>query len=165
MPRLLTTPLLAATLLLSTLGCAKKEETPAPAPMPTPVGTGTDSYKLDTQALTCQARTTTSTSTSGGITREYVNVDLLTTPAPASGEQRRLLTYSRTSPSAAYQFSEATLFEKNTVTLSGGFTGTSGRVTANGDGSFSGTFAAQDKGLIPMAYQTITAGSFTQARP
>jgi len=161
--RLLTTPLLAAGLLLSTLGCAKKEETPTPTPVSTGLSTG--SYKLDTQALTCQARATTSTFTNGSITREYVNVELFTIPVPASGEQRLLLTYSRTSPSAPYQFSEATLFEKNTVTLSGGFTGTSGAVTANADGSFSGTFAAKDAGKIPAAYQEITAGSFSRARP
>jgi hypothetical protein len=125
----------------------------------------TGSYKLDAQALTCQAQATTSTSTTGGVTREFVNVDLITMPAPASGQQRLLLTYYRTSPSAPYQFSEATLFEKGTVTLSGGFTGTSGTVTANADGSFAGTFAAQDAGKVPTAYQAITASSFFHARP
>lgn len=155
--RLLTTPLLAAGLLLSTLGCSKKDETPAPL--------GTGSYKLDNQVVTCQARASTSAGTSGSTPLYFVTVYLSTTPTPAGGQQQLQLTYFRSNPSVPYQFSNALLFEKGTATLAGEFTGASGTATANSDGSFSGTFVAQATGTLPTPYKEITAGSFANARP
>jgi uncharacterized lipoprotein YehR (DUF1307 family) len=61
--RLLATPLVATTLLLSTLACSKKEDAQ-------PTASNNASYKLDGTTITCQSKAYTSSNTSGGLTTD-----------------------------------------------------------------------------------------------
>jgi hypothetical protein len=160
--RLLPTPLVAATLLLSTLGCSKKEDAQPTA--------STASYKLDGATITCQSKAYTSSATSGGLTTDYLQIHLTTTPEPASGTETLKLYYARQSGQGAssYVLTDATLFREGgkpkyyfatyTTTLS-----------ATSGGGFSGTFAAKNgspAGTPPTGTNVaITDGTFTDARP
>jgi hypothetical protein len=78
--RLLSIPLLASALLLGAPGCSKKDD-------PATNSGGTGSYKLDGTTITCQSKAYLRTATSGGMSSDYLEVDLTTTPQPASGAE------------------------------------------------------------------------------
>lgn len=161
--RLLTTPILATALLFGTLACSKKDD-----PAATSVGTG--SYKLDGTTITCQAKAYPSTSTSGGLTYDYLEIDLTTTPQPASGAETLKLFFLKQGgqPSSAYQLNDISLFTKGNTTSPYYFANDVTTLTTT-NGSFSGTFSAKAinpvGGNAPGPYTAITAGVFTDARP
>jgi hypothetical protein len=154
--RFLTTPLLATSLLLTTFGCAKKDD-PAATPA---VGTG--SYKLDNTTITCQAKALTSSASSGGLAYDYLEVDLTTTPQPASGPETLKLYFFKPGgqPANAFTLREITLDTKGS---SYPFSNDVTTLTSPSTSTFSGTFSATASGSVP--YRTITAGVFTNARP
>ena len=161
--RLLTTPLLATSLLLSTLACSKKED-----PAATSIGTG--SYKLDGATIACQAKAYPSSATSGGLTYDYLEIDLTTTPQPASGaETLKLFFFKQGGQSSnAYRLNDFALFTKGNTTSPYYFANDVTTLTTT-NGSFSGTFSARASspvgGTAPGPYTAITAGVFTDARP
>jgi hypothetical protein len=160
--RLLTTPLLATTLLLSTLGCSKKDD-------PAAASVGTGSYKLDATTITCQAKAYPSSATSGGLTYDYLEIDLTTTPQPASGAETLKLYFFKQGgqSSSAYQLNDIALFTKGNTTSPYYFANQVTTLTPN-NGGFSGSFSGQASnpiGGVPGPYTAITAGVFTDARP
>ena len=160
--RLLTTPLLATSLLLSTLACSKKDDPAAAA-----VGTG--SYKLDGSTITCQAKAYPSSATSGGLTYDYLEIDLTTTPQPASGvETLKLFFFKQGGQSSnAYQLNDVALFTKGNTTSPYYFANDVTTLTPT-NGGFSGTFSAKASNPVggnAGPYTAITAGAFSDARP
>jgi hypothetical protein len=155
---LLATSLLTAGLLLSTLGCSKKEET-APA--------ATGSYKIDGVLKTCQAQAVVNTVSGGLQPYNELKITLSTTPAPASGAEFMVLSFikQQNQPPNSYQLqqlgyftnggSSGTLYNNDVTTLqesSGSYSGT-----------FSGTSAPINSSTSPP--HTLTAGEFSNVRP
>jgi hypothetical protein len=154
--RLLATPLLATGLLLSTLGCSKKEEA-APVTM--------GSYKLDGTTKSCQAKAYVSSATSGGLAYDYLELDLTTTPQPASGAEVLKLYYLKPSgqPTNAYILNSLELSVNNNLYSFGNNVSTLNSTTSGG---FSGTFSATaSRGTSAPPYTYITDGVFTDVRP
>jgi hypothetical protein len=154
--RTLTTPLLAATLLLSTFGCSKKEEA-------TPVAMG--SYKLDGATKSCQVKAYVSSATSGGLAYDYLEVDLATTPQPASGAEILKLYYVKPSgqPTNAYIMNAIELSVNNSLYSFGNNAST---LNSTISGGFSGTFSATaSRTTSPPPYSYITDGVYTDVRP
>jgi hypothetical protein len=156
-PYLLAIPL--ATLLLSTLGCSKQDE---------PAASATGSYKLDNTTITCQATATTSTTTSG-LSVDYLLIDLVTTPQPATGIETLRLYFLK--PNAAsnntYTLSDITLTNKGNLQPDF-FSVNAATLTPTSSGGFSGTFSGKfinSNGSTPAPYTTITNGTFTNVRP
>jgi hypothetical protein len=154
--RLLPTPLLATGLLLSTLGCSKKDD---------PAILSQGSYKLDGTTITCQSKAFVSSATSGGLSYDYLLVDLTTTPQPASGPETLKLYYQKPAgqPTNAYILSTIELSTKGGTF---GFMSTVSTLNTTLGGGFSGTFSATAfrTGTQPP-YSTISDGVFTEARP
>jgi hypothetical protein len=160
--RLLTTPLLAIGLLFSTLGCSKKDD-------PAAASVGTGSYKLDGTTITCQAKAYPSSATSGGLTYDYLEIDLTTTPQPTSGaETLKLFFFKQGGQSSnAYQLNDLALFTKGNTASPYYFANDVTTLTST-TGGFSGTFSAKTSnpaGGNAGPYTAITAGAFTDARP
>lgn len=154
--RLLATPLAAAALLLGTLGCSKKDD-------PTILSTG--SYKLDGTARSCQTKAYISSASSGGLAYDYLEVDLTTTPAPASGAEVLKLYYQKPSgqPANAYILNGIELSTKGSVVSFSNNVSTLNTTIGNG---YSGTFSATAiRSTTPPPYSSITDGVFTDARP
>ncbi|WP_055562808.1 hypothetical protein [Hymenobacter sp. AT01-02] len=154
---LLATPIAAATLLLSTLGCSKKDDDAKPA-----VGMG--SYKLDGAAKSCQVNAFTSLGTNGGLLYDYLEIDLTTTPAPATGAEVLKLYYLKPAgqPTTAYM-----LYDFELATNGGLYSFSSNVSTLNMaiGNRYSGTFAGTANQSTPsLPYNTITDGVFTDAR-
>ena len=156
---LLATPLVAATLLLSTLGCSKKEDaTPTPA-------SNTASYKLGGVVHTCEAAAYTSSS--GGTTpTDMLSLTLLTTPEPASGKEYAILYFTKATgqPTSAYQMSSIGYFTKGSSTgvlYSNNVTS----VKQTSGGGFSGTFTGTFSSTSGQGGSAITEGVFTDVRP
>lgn len=163
--RFLSTFTVASALLLSTLGCSKKEEsTPAPAPI-----SGTGTYKLNGRMVNCKA---TAVLRGTGTGQNYLFVRLTTMPIPASGEEHLELTFTKgpNRPTAEYQPEEATLTYTNApsqtlnfYTYNSASTGpTTNRVTIadSNKGGYSGSFAVTSYQLNHV----ITEGIFTDVR-
>lgn len=161
--RLLSTPLSTAALLLILLGCSKKD-----APAVTTPAVGTGSYTVDGVTRACQVTAALHANYGSGqtLTVDYVDVQLVTTPEPASGREILKLTYDRPNATATYQLRTMYFFTKNSLSLSGEFTSSAATITPNSDGSYSGTFAGQGTGNggAPAPYTALTAGNFTNAR-
>jgi hypothetical protein len=154
-------PLAAVGLLLTTLGCAKKDD-PAATP-----ATGTGSYKLDNTTVTCQAKALTSSASSGGLAYDYLEVDLTTTPQPATGAETLKLYFFKPSgkPTNAFALTDITLDTKGSTYA---FANDVTTLSSPSTGTFSGTFSATASapgGTVPGPYRTITAGVFANARP
>lgn len=154
-------PLAAASLLLITFGCAKKDD-PAAAS-----ATGTASYKLDNTTINCQARALTSSASSGGLAYDYLQVALTTTPQPASGAETLKLYFFKQSgqPTSAYALTDISLETKGSTYA---FANDVTTLTSPASGVFSGTFSATASpvgGTASGPYRTITAGVFTNAQP
>jgi len=154
--RHLATPLLATGLLLSTLGCSKKEEA-----APTAMG----SYKLDGTTRSCQAKAYVSSASSGGLAYDYLEVDLTTTPQPASGTEILKLYYLKPSgqPTNAYLLSSLELTAKGGTYSFGNNVST---LNSTISGGFSGTFSATaSRTTTAPPYTTISDGVYTDVRP
>lgn len=160
--RLRIMPFAATALLLSTLGCSKKDDSVA-----SPGGTG--SYKLDGNTITCQPKAYTNTTTSGGLSFDYLEIDLTTTPQPASGaETLKLYFYKQTGqPNNAYTLTDISFFTKGS--MSPYYFANDVTTLSSGGNSFSGTFSAKAINPVgsttPGPYIAITNGVFTDARP
>jgi hypothetical protein len=154
--RLLATPLLATGLLLSTLGCSKKEE-----PTPDPIGTG--SYKLDGVLRTCEVRVfddAPKVVTSSSLYYNYMEVQLTTVPQPQNGAQDLVLYFYKKAaePDNYYRLFYVKLYENNVHVASFSSDGATFSTAASG---FSCVFSAK---LIPIgSYLAITNGVFTNA--
>jgi len=148
--RLLATPLFATGLLLSTLGCSKKED---PKPDPTP----TAGYTINNRDVKCNATGVHTISNS----TDLLVVTLITTPQPTSGPEVFTLTLTKptSDPIGNYQTVGSSL---TTTTATGPATTTYGTTTAavrNGStsGKVSGGFATY---LTVPPTTTITGGYF-----
>lgn len=154
--RLFTTPLLAAFLLLSTLGCAKKEDDATPVP-----AAGMASYQLDGRTITCKAQLSIDLNVNG----TSLNVHLITTPQPTTGEETLDLYYYKdnTHYNSNYYGTHLIFVTRDTngSLLPGvGFTADKMTLTALGNGRYSGTFEV--KSIYATPTRTITAGVFTE---
>ena len=151
--RLLATPLFAATLLLSTLGCSKKDE-------PKPDATPTAGYTIDGRAVKCNA--TGVRTTSYGF--DALIVTLTTTPQPANGPEMLTLTFTKLpgEPIDKYRSELTTL----TVTTASGVkttphTGTLFKLRTESSGKIAGDFTAYLDTPIGVPLIPITDGYFT----
>lgn len=166
--RLRVNGLLAASLLLSTLSCTKKD---TPAATPT---LGTGSYKLDNRKVTCTVRayvrSYANLPPTGGVVLPYDELDvyLTTTPQPAAGPESLRLYYYRPTATSPYLLNQVWFFAAGQYSLSGEFISTAATAIPTSGGNFSGTFAAKvddNSGINPrLPYQHITEGVFTEAR-
>jgi len=158
----LTTPLVAGLLLLSALGCSKTDDPAANA-------NATGSYQLDNTTSSCQAKASTSTGGSGGVSVEYLTIDLITTPQPATGAETLRLHFAKPNVqgNTTYTLIEITLVNKG-ITVPYSFFVTNAALTPTGSGGFSGTFSGtliNPNGANPAPYTTIANGKFTNVRP
>ena len=153
MQRLLTTPLLAAGLLLSTLGCAKKED-PAPTPAPAP---GSSTHTVD-------GRVTAGTGLAfpAGIVLQ-IGLTSFTDGTSATRESL-ILEYYKPNSAPAYTLTKMTRAVTKTNEFFVYTDNLSGTVTENSAGSYSGTFAGTAPKTASLAASTITAGLFTEIR-
>lgn len=160
--RLLAIPL-AATLLLSTLGCSKKEDPAAKVE-------NTASYMLDGQTKTCVASQIVSSQSP----MDYLTIRLTTVPQPSDGpETLDIRLWRRTDGSGGdYDFMPVTggmLLNTNNGAHQYGYFYTSATRTFAGDRSVSGTFAGENVTPTgPGTYtvnHTITADIFTNVQP
>lgn len=158
-PRVLSTPFLAFVLLLSTLGCATKED-------PTPATTfGTGSYRLDGISRNCIVQAVVTTS---GTSPAYDNLKLLLTTENSPSQEYLLLEFNKlpSQPNAAYTLitmayfptgsGTGTLYNNDVTTL-----------MATSEGSFSGTFSGRNVTTTSgtVVTHTLAAGTFTGAHP
>jgi hypothetical protein len=154
--RLLATPLLAATLLLSALGCSRKDD---------PALLNTGSYKLDGTTINCQSKAFISSATSGGLSYDYLEIDLTTTPQPASGVEVLKLYYQKPAgqPTNAYILNTLELSTKGSTF---GFANNVSRLNSTIGGGFAGTFSATAyRTTTAPPYSNISDGEFVDARP
>ncbi|RZK25835.1 MAG: hypothetical protein EOO63_15480 [Hymenobacter sp.] len=129
---------------MSTLGCTKKED---PA-----IGTG--GYTLDGRNVTCQA--TAATETSQKVV-EYLSITLVTSPQPATGPEKLVLTFNRGKGFGSRTYAPMQLFYTSPqATTTNNFSAT---LTETSAGVFSGTFF-----VINPFSSAITNGVFTEAR-
>jgi hypothetical protein len=159
--RLLTKPLLATGLLLSTLGCSKKDD---PAARLTNIGT----YTLDGVVTPCQAQVSVQSGTTNNLIADYLDIKLTPTApqysgeavvlyfekplnAPASGYKIVTISYSNRNSALPLPYAVNYTVPDATATLS-----------QLSSGSYSGTFAGT---FSRFSNHVITAGSFTDVRP
>jgi hypothetical protein len=158
--RLLATPLAAAALLLNTLGCAKKDE---------PAASATGSYKLDNATISCQAKASTSTVLTNGISIDYLFIDLVTTPQPATGPETLRLYFVKPNVPTNNTYTLYDIGLANDInTIPYSFSVISGTITSTNSGGYSGTFAGKitnSTGGTPAPYTAVTSGIFTNVRP
>jgi len=159
--RLLTTPLLATGLLLSTLGCSKKEEDAKPT-------NGTASYKLDGVTRTCQVTATITNITNNSTPNDLLHLTLTTIPEPAGGKEVVNLYLSKAvgQPTSAYQPYSFDYSGKSVTSgayLSGIlYNNITTSISQTSGGGFSGTFKATTN---PTVYGPISDGVYTDVRP
>jgi hypothetical protein len=156
--RLLTIPLLATGLLLSTLGCSKKDAA-------TPIDMG--SYKLDKELKNCKAETDERSYTIGSNDYKALTVYLTTTPQPASGAEVLKLTFVKYASLAdtTYRCDGMALFTQGEQISSSQFYAPSypkSPLTLTSDNRVSGAFAGSVTNSSPShAYGFISEGVFT----
>lgn len=155
--RLLFTPLVATTLLLSTLGCSKKDDPATPA-----VGTG--SYKVSNRLVTGQSRAALQPVAAGQQT-QVLYIYLSDTPTFQATTQTVLLTFEKPigQSSTAYQLTAMTyspdgISNATMVTYANDVT----TIRETSTGVFSGTFSG--KSTSPYTGSTLSEGVFTDAR-
>jgi hypothetical protein len=164
--RLLAMPSISTALLLSTLGCSKKDDLTSILP----AGTGIASYKLDGKTITCTVQVDggyAQGSGHSGLNYDFVSVTLKTTPEPADGPEILKLTYSRPNVGADYQLSDPLYYyTKGSLDATWDFSAIAGKVMLKSQGGFAGTFTGQARvyGSMPPPYTDITAGVF-DSRP
>jgi hypothetical protein len=161
----LVTPIAALILVLSTLGCSKKDDaTPDPIVV-------NGSYKLDGVLKSCQVKADTTTfSTDPLHSFEQLQLSLITVPQPASGKESVSLVLTKPQGQAR----SAYFVTGMSYTPDGSNTGymyntASCTVTTTNSGGFSGTFSGKNIGFDGKPYSsltpTITDGVFTELRP
>jgi hypothetical protein len=155
--RLLTIPALTSGLLLSMLGCSKKDD----PTRTTPVGTG--SYTYDGTLVNCQASATTTSKLYKGQHQYYLYVTLQPTPKlSASKSVRAEFVKLEGQPNTAYRLFAVTYFADSSLVVHTLHTNnTAGTITETSSGSFTGTFAGTD---FSNPAHTISAGTFTDVQ-
>jgi len=155
-PHLLTTTFLAAGLLLSTLGCSKKQDPSAQSLA------NIGSYVYNGQVKNCTTKATLDTGNGANL----LGIDLTTTPQPATGSETLRLLFQK---SAAQPVSAYTLVQIQQVY--GGavfalYNADSFTITSTSGGGFSGTFSSISHYSNPaITPQNFTNGVFTDVRP
>jgi hypothetical protein len=145
--RSLLTPLLSSTLLLSTLGCSKKNDPPA-------VGTGT--LRSDGPLISCNVSASRSSSATTGRQYDYLLVTMQATPASASSEVVRIeFVRPAGRTTSDYNLSSITYFASSSSAGRLYNNATSASVGETSNGVFSGNFFATDystpnKGITGM---------------
>jgi hypothetical protein len=154
--RLLSTSLLAITLLLSTVGCSKKDD---PTAAPT---LGTGSYKLDGLTITGQATAAIGSVTSGSQTTNLLYIHISDTPTLQSNTKTALLIFQKTpaQPTSAYVLTQINYAKDGQLQSDEYATNTVATLTETSNGVFSGTFS----GTASPSGSTIRDGIFTNAR-
>jgi hypothetical protein len=155
--RLLTNSLVAATLLCSTISCAKKEDTPTPV-------RGTGSYKVSGRPVSGISMAHVSTDATQKTDR--LSIVLSDTPVSQSNTQTVLLVFEKptTQPNTAYQLTELSYTPDNTNNFNK-VNYTANVVTTlqeTSPGVFSGTFSGTSTSSV--ATPTLSEGLFTDAR-
>jgi hypothetical protein len=147
---LLATPLVAIALLLSTLGCSKKNDPAAEHPAIVA------SYMLSGTLIKCTASSQVVTS---GLGTDYLTLTLTTTPQPATGAQRLQLTFTKSTgqPLAAYQLLNLSMFQGNTTFQ--GYIPDRSTFTSSSSSSVSSNFSSTS--IYPTIASDITSGIFT----
>ncbi|GAB3586457.1 hypothetical protein [Hymenobacter daeguensis] len=148
--------LLAGSLLLSTLGCSKKDD-PADPPKGTPA-----SYLNDGQPVACTA--TADKATNSG--NDFLTVDLTTTPQPAAGPEKLRLLYQKftSEPASAYLLTQMQLFRNDAITVL--YNPAAYTLTTTSGGGFTGTFSSGTSYPNPgITAHTVTGGVFTDLHP
>lgn len=146
-------------LLLCGLAACKKKKTDDPAPKPTA------SYQMNGQPVSCEVRSILSTDSG----YDFLEVICVTTPQPAGGPETLHVLFSKESsqPAAEYELINIGLYN-SANTVGRAFTPEAGSVTANNDGSFSGTFSGRRRELAGTIYQqdyVVSAGTFKNVKP
>ena len=168
--RFFHSPLLALALLAGTLGCSKQTD-PAPA-----LVTGTSSYELTSRQVTSSLVTSRQVNGQAHVIAsqdagyDFLEVQLTTTPQPASGPETLKLYFSRQTgqPTTAYQLDDIVMYDH--AKLQGSpFENDVATIVATSNGGFSGTFSGTlghlTGGFINDWYYTLEKGVFTNARP
>jgi hypothetical protein len=150
--RSLLTPLLSSTLLLSTLGCSKKNDPPA-------VGTGT--LRSDGQLINCNVSASSSFRATAGQQYDYLLVTMQATLASASSEVARIeFVRPAGRTNSDYNLSSITYFANSSSAGTRYNDATSASVGETSNGVFSGNFFATS---YNAPIKNIT-GMFTDAR-
>jgi hypothetical protein len=155
--RLLTKSLVAATLLFSTLSCAKKEED-----APTPVR-GTSSYKLTGRLV--KGISLAFVFPDATQKKDRLSIVLSDTPTSQSNTQTVYLVFEKptTQPSTAYQLVEMSYAPDNTSSYNRvNFANDVTTLQETSPGVFSGTFSGTSI-ASPVSY-ILSEGVFTDAR-
>jgi hypothetical protein len=156
---LFTLPLLAATLLLSNVGCAPREDLASTISVES-----SSSYKLDDQLVISQAEVATSGMekfNERGYERvDLVSVSLTTRSQPVQDYPRLILDFERPvgQVNGPYQL-KSILYLKGNNDTPVFYDNVQATLTETGRGLFSGTFS-----VISPKERTITKGIFTNAR-
>lgn len=157
--RHLATLLLAVGLLLSTLGCSKKEDAKPASP--------SGSYKFDGVLKQCVVKCAVSTVRSSTYYYDELTVTLTPISQPASGRQSIELHYHKSpgGPSADYQL--AVLLYTDDANSSSKVYTIDRTTLQEVTGSYAGTFAGSAVyiGYTPLGPHTITEGVFADVRP
>ena len=150
--RILAVLLFATELLLSTVGCSKKDD---PGAKPT---ANTGRYLSDGRLVTCTA--TVDLYTNAG--RNFLTVDLTTTPQPAGGKETLRLIYIKdpSEPVSAYLLAQMQLFNSGAISVL--YNAAAFTLIPTSRGGFSGTFSSgtqyPNPGITPHNF---TSGVFT----
>ncbi|MDO7884253.1 hypothetical protein [Hymenobacter cheonanensis] len=155
MLRLLSPSVLTALLLVSALGCTKKDD-PAPTPA---VGTG--SYKVTRDAISGQARAFLSANVNSTKV-DVLSISLTDTPTLQSNTRTVNVFFQKPTgqPSTAYQLTEIVYYPNNTNPLDMlTFASSTATLKETSSGVFSGTFSGTTASSI-----VLSEGIFTDAR-
>jgi hypothetical protein len=150
--------LVAATLLLSTLGCSKKD-----APTPSNIG----SYKLDGVLRNCSAETYGRSLVSVGYNLEELTVYLTTTPQPASGFEALKVIFTKVAGQAdtTYRCSHIYFYNNGEKRFPAGefdtYESVKSPLTITGNNEISGVFFGRAV-LGQLSYGSIREGVFTR---
>jgi hypothetical protein len=157
--RLLATPLLATGLLLSPLGCSKKEDAKPTSP--------TGSYKFDGVLKQCAVKSAVSTVRSSTYYYDELTVTLTPISQPAAGGQSIELYYHKSPGAPPTDYRLAVLLYTDDANNSGRLYNIDTTTLQETTGSYAGTFAgsAVYTGYTPLGPHTITDGVFADVRP
>lgn len=157
--RLFTTPLLAATLLLGTLGCSKKDDPVAPT---TTIGKG--SYTLAGTSVSGDARAYVTTANLGNGQIDLLQIVIVDTPQLQSNTKSLLVAFQKPvgQPTSAYQLAYINYGIGSATTSSATFPSSSSAATLTevSSGVYSGTFSGTGSSQL----NPLTNGIFTNAR-
>ena len=158
---LLSTLLLAFTLLLGGAGCSKKREDAAPA--------ANGSYKFNGELVKCWVTAKTDPATSNGQGFDYLDFTFTTVPQPASGAEAMTIYLFKPAGQSQYQVADLVVTTARYPGLQGrGLYQDSVTVAPTRGGSFSGAFSGKATTSIGFSFQKdylFTEGIYTDVRP